>query len=538
MQRPSSTGLRGLAFLFAVCLVPAMPARAQTATEQQPVPIDLLEYEVEGNTVLAIATIERELMPYLGPGRSMADLEAARAALEKAYQSAGFLTVFVDVPEQRVDSGVVRLAVTEGRVETLRVKGARYYSQGYIRSKLEQLAEGNVPNFNELQRELAVLNRSDERQVRPVMRPGQAPGTVEAEIQVADKLPLSGTIELNNQHAAGTTATRLSATLRYDNLFQADHSVALTLITAPQKPAESKVLSANYLVPRDDGSTLLASLTASDSVVEPLGATTVVGKGLTLGARYVKPFGSAADQFHTLSFGVDYKDLEQRVKSGADTIFTPLRYLPFSLAYNGTVNGADGAQTMLSATWLAALRPVFSRKVDCPGTIGPIDQFACSREGAEGGFSVIRADLRHVTPWPLGGTLALRLTGQLASGPLVSAEQFFAGGANSVRGYLESEATGDLGANASVEWRSRDLKLMPTVGETLGYGFVDAARAQTLQPSAGQSPRVHLIGTGVGMRMKAWKRFTGELELGWPHKRTANTPELSPRVHIRLGMQL
>lgn len=553
MSRPSRIGLPGLLFLFALGVGAFGAARAATteALENAAAPIDLMEFVVEGNTVLAGIVIERELTPFLGPGRSVADVEAARGALEKAYQTAGFLTVFVDVPEQRVDSGLVRLVVTEGRVEALRVKGSRYYSQGYIRGKVEQLAEGKVPNFNTLQNELAVLNRGDDRQVRPIMRPGQAPGTVEADLQVTDRLPLSGTVELHNQHAANTTETRLAATLRYDNLFQVDHSLAMTLITAPQRPSESKVLALNYLVPLDRGDSLLASLTASDSVVEPLGATNVVGKGLTLGARYVKPFGTAAGEYHTLSLGVDFKNLKQRIQSGTDSLDTPLRYLPFTLAYSGSLAGEGGALTTLAAQWLVAFGPVLARKVECPGNIGPVDQFACSREGAEGSFATLKVDLRHVTPWSLGGTLALRLGGQLASGPVVSAEQFFAGGANSVRGYLESEATGDIGANASIEWRSKDLRSMlglntvaPSAGarpgftELTGYGFIDAARAQSLLASAGQPERTHLIGSGLGLRVRGWKALSGELEIAWPHKLTSNTVDHSPRLHFRFGVSL
>src|SRR5262245_52566482 len=73
---------------------------AAGAVEPQ-VRFDILEFRIEGNTVLSVPVIEQVVTPFLGPGRTMADVEAARAALEKAYQGTGWLTVFVDVPEQR-----------------------------------------------------------------------------------------------------------------------------------------------------------------------------------------------------------------------------------------------------------------------------------------------------------------------------------------------------------------------------------------------------------------------------------------------------
>jgi hypothetical protein len=97
---------------------------------------DILEFVVEGNRVLEPLAIERAVYPFLGPRRLIRDADAARAALEKAYHQAGYLTVTVDVPEQQVENGIVRLAVTEGRVE--RHSSARAFTFAGSRSGLSQ----------------------------------------------------------------------------------------------------------------------------------------------------------------------------------------------------------------------------------------------------------------------------------------------------------------------------------------------------------------------------------------------------------------
>ena len=102
---------------------------------------DLLAIDVEGNTVLPVTAIEAAIEPHLGPGRGMAGVEAARTALEAVYQKAGYLTVLVDVPEQKVEGGIVRLSVIEGRVGALYVLGSRYHDQGYIRDKVSAAAK-------------------------------------------------------------------------------------------------------------------------------------------------------------------------------------------------------------------------------------------------------------------------------------------------------------------------------------------------------------------------------------------------------------
>jgi hemolysin activation/secretion protein len=526
-------------------LAVASPSWAQTGDADTP-RFDILEFVVEGNSVLAVTAIEAAVTPYLGPSKTMIEVEAARGALEKAYQGAGFLTVFVDVPEQRVDEGVVRLQVLEGKVERLSVTGSRYFSQGYIRSRVAALEAGSVPNFNEVQRQLAGVNRTDERRVQPVLRPGRLPGTVEVELKVTDALPLQGRIELNNDHGADTDPLRLTASLSYENLFQLDHAVSLTASVAPREPRQAQSLVVNYSVPLDNGHTMLGYLAASNSAVETLGSTTVLGDGLTLGARYVLPFSGSGGSTHSLSLGADLKQLDEKLTFADSTVTsTPLRYLPMQAAYAGSWSGG-GAATQVNATVVAALRKILQRRVACPladGSMAMVDQFACKRRDATGSFAAFRLDLRHTErlDW---GSVALRLAGQLAPNLLPSGEQFSMGGADSVRGYLESEGVGDQGVLGSIELRSVNLApRLATEGETPWLrdlsliGFLDVGRTTVSEPLPGQQARVPLLGTGVGLRVATRHGLSASLDVAVPHKATRVTPADRSRAHFKLALR-
>ncbi len=550
MTSPQRGCLRAAIFFLAAAFFGADSSLAQTPPTVPPVTptFDILEFQIEGNTVLPVVTIERAVTPFLGYTRDMAQVEAARGALEKAYQGAGFLTVFVDVPEQKVDDGIVVLKVVEGRIERLQVSGARYYSQGYIRDRVTELAEGTVPNFNEVQRQLALVNRGEERRVQPVMRAGLAPGTVEAELKVDDKLPLSGTIEFNNRQAAETKPLRLSATARYGNLFQLDHSVSFTAITAPQATEQSQVFSLNYTIPLESGASLTFYGVHSNSSVATLGDVTVLGKGDTFGLRWATPVAGPAGETHSVTLGVDYKDLKEDTKSGADTIATPLRYLPFVALWTGSFDHGALRQTTASLQLNAAFRRILQRDVDCPG--GRADQFACKRNQGDGGFAALRADVRHTLPLGDTGALArLRLGGQFATGPVPSGEQYTIGGAETVRGYYEAEGAGDHALLGSLELRSSDLGIRvrnwlgdggdaPTLNQLYALAFVDVARAYTSDPAAGQAKRISLAGGGVGLRVTLRKSLTGEFDLAWPFKAGSTTEAGSPRIHVRIALEL
>lgn len=522
----------------------------------------ILEFEISGNTVLPVAAVEQVVLPFMGEDKDMADVEAAREALEKRYQQAGFLTVFVDIPEQRVEGGVLRLHVTEGRVERLRVTGSRYYDQGVIRERVSQLAPGQVPDFNQAAAQIAGLNR-EERQLQQILRPGLTPGTVEVELRVNDKLPAGASLEINNRHAADTDPWRASLALHHDNLWQRDHSLTLSLITAPRNTKQSSVLVGNYSWPlsAEPGrpQSLLATVVLSNSNVAPLGAGTVIGKGATYGLRWnrsVPHASSEGDSLHSFSVGGDYKDVQEQQLSAGSELSTPLRYLPFQAAYTG-IWFAGGVQSSLSSSITFGWRNWLQRDVACPGNVGAVDQFQCKRDGADGSFAYWRGELRDVRPLrtlglpaPLGGSLNTRFAWQLATQPLVSGEQYALGGVDTVRGYLEAEAAGDNAMLAGLEWRSPNLLAAPVVAGTAAkaqaswwreltlLGYAEGGRVQTLSPLPEQTEHTWLAGAGLGLRLRAGAGLSADLDLAWPLKSTRISPKNEPRLHLRLSAQL
>jgi hemolysin activation/secretion protein len=518
---------------------PGAAASAAAASAPTGPAFDILEYQVEGNTVLSNVAIERALEDHLGPGRHMSDVEAARAALEAAYQKAGYLTIGVDIPEQRIDDGVVRLSVLEGRVREVYVTGSRYHSQGWIRAHVGALAAGAVPDFNVVQTQLAEVNRED-RRVQPVLRPGRLPGTVDIDLQVNDTLPAGGSLEVNNQNARDTTAARVLASAHYDNAFQRDHAVTATLQVAPEDPQESTVGILNYALPFDGGDTLATNLVASNSNVDSLGGTQVFGKGFTLGLRWQHPI-ALSNGYWSVSTGADYKDLRQKTRFGGDSIDTPLRYLPFQLGLFGLwTSGPDRVQFTGGGTF--AIRQIFARTVSCPvpGGESQQDQFACSRKGADGSFGIVRGDLRYTHQF-LEASVMMRAGAQFASQPLVSAEQYALGGADTVRGYYESESTGDEGALFSTEISSLNLATGPAVAQHVKtlelLAFLDAGMTYNIDPAVGERGHTTLLGLGAGTRLALRDGLEGQLDFAWPQKALPGRPSPDLRLHARLAWQ-
>lgn len=495
----------------------------------------VLEYQVEGNTVLPVTAIEQAVYPYLGEGKTIADVEQARKSLEQTYQKAGYSTVFVDIPEQDVVGGLVRLRVTEGRVAKLSVTGSRYYSLGRIRGQLPALAPGAVPYLPEVQQQMGAVNRaSADRQVTPVFRAGRTPGTVDVELKVKDAPPLHASLEVDNRYSSNTTHTRATAQLRYDNLWQREHSLSMQYQTAPENTEEVRVASATYLF-RTEGSSDMTALYAvrSRSNVAAVGDISVIGSGDIVGVRRIIPLPPGKQYFHSLSLGVDHKNFGESVLQGADSVQTPIRYLPFSLAYNASLPG-ESVASQFSTTLNFSLRNLADKKVDCVGQ--EVDQFECKRYGAHANYFYLKADYQRTQQLPHGMSWLAKFSGQVTGQPLISNEQFSAGGAESVRGYLESERLGDGGAQGSLEWRSPSFagEKTPGLQEWLFLVFTDAAYLRISNPLPEQHARFNLMSAGSGMRFTAWKNLKGELDWARAFKDAAVTRAGNERLHFRL----
>jgi hemolysin activation/secretion protein len=487
---------------------------------------DVLEYEVRGNTVLPQTSIEKAVYPYLGEKRTIADVERARASLEKAYRDAGYATVIVDIPEQAVDSGIVQLRVTEAKVSRVRVIGSHYYSQGKILAGTPSIAPGTTPRFTDFQNDLQTVNRFPGSRVTPVLRPGKDAGTTEIDLTVEDKNPLSGSVELNNRYSPNTSPLRVTGTAAYANLWQLGHTLSLQYQTAPEEPSEAKVWVGSYLMPVPDSDKLLAFYAVrSRSSVAALSDFTVIGNGDIYGARLVMPLPAIGALYHSLTLGIDYKDFQENVaQPGTPGVQTPIHYVPASVSWGGTRADARG-EWQFSTGFSAGLRGAGSDEL----------AFEDKRFKAHGNFVVWKWEVQRSEALNKSLSLVGRVDGQLADQALVSNEQFSGGGASSVRGYLESEQIGDNGVHSSFELRGPllfggSVQLRP-------LAFVEGAYLWLTDPLPGQQSEASLYSTGIGLRLSEWHRLDATLDLGIPLKSTSYTDAGQARLQFSATMK-
>ena len=513
----------GAVVLIAAALLsaPFALAAAETAPETAPT-FDVLEYRVLGNSSLPTIEIERAVYPFLGPGKSLKDVEAARVALEHVYHDRGFGTVFVDIPEQNVTEGIVRLHVAEGRLSKVTVTGARYFAQRDIKAQVPSAHRDAVPNLPQLQSELSSLNtETPDRVVVPVLRAGTDPGTVDLALKVDDHLPFHGSLEVNNQQTPDTKPLRTQGAVSYDNLFgELDH-LGAQYQTAPQEHSQVEVIALNFSTPIDPGrSNVSATYIKSNTDVATLGTLGVLGRGSIYGLRYSRSLESETARSQGLSIGVDFKDFQQSIFTGpAASLNTPISYLNWSAAYNGSWRTAR-QQWNLDVTGNLGIRGVGNYS----------SEFANKRFEAQPNYFYVRSDASWRFTLPARFGLLLRAGGQYAVDPVISNEQFVIGGINTARGYLEAEELGDRGFNSTAQVETPALRLFAGRVLASSYVFFDLARVTTIDPLPGESANAVLRSAGVGLSLQAFEHFAGNLAWADPLVSGSRTARSASRL--------
>jgi len=492
------------------------PAPQPAATET----FDVMEYRVLGNSVLPASEIERAVYPYLGNGKSFTDVESARASLELAYRQGGYGTVFVDVPEQGVDNGIVRMRVTEGRIDRVRISGTKYYSNRRIRAALPSVSSGAVPKLPEVQAEINAFNRrSADRSVVPVLKAGRTPGTVDISLRVADRHPWHGAAELNDRYTAQTSDLRASVLLSYDNLFQREHSLSFQYQTAPKDREDVRAIVASYAMPirRWPDTTFVLYGVDSDTDVAALSNINVLGNGRIYGARLLHSLTPRPDFSSSLTLGLDYKDFLENIQlAGEESLVTPIRYLNWSLGYSGTQQGVH-ATTGFGVTANFGMRRV----------INDAFEFADKRFKGQPNYFYLRGNGQQSWNLPARFQLVGRAAAQYSVAPLVSNEQFGIGGVDTIRGYLESSQLGDYGFNGSVELRNdapAELLKLPR-GAAYVLLFYDAGIVAIQAPLPNQARHADLASFGAGLHVTGW--YGLDFYLDWAHALTPSGDTLA-----------
>ncbi|MGB7769518.1 MAG: POTRA domain-containing protein [Verrucomicrobiia bacterium] len=295
-----------------------------------------------------------------------------------------------------------------------------------------------------------------------------------------------------------------------------------------------------------------------------------------IGFQLTKPLPEMDGLRSTLSGGLDYKvysltsyDTNLTIDASSYTVngqtiqnpptYTPqptptthptLDYLPLSLNYSASLQDAFGPANWglgLSANlWYSSLFSTTSTGTNNITTTTAIhgDSALANITGSTkstGYWVILRPSFSQEIQFYTNWITSFRADGQWASEPLISVEQFGAGGVNSVRGYHEGEVFGDEGWHVSLEQQTPP-HVVGTVydGAPLtirGSVYMEYARVYLLDPPPGSRASTPLCGTGFGFSAAAGSHWQAQFLFSWPLLSAGTVPAYRPFFNFALTAQ-
>lgn len=503
--------LAGILCVVLACLVHARGAEG-------------LRFNVSGFTIEGELPISREaaqavLAPYVGPSVTIEQLQDAATALEEELSSRGHAFYGVALPAQALE-GVVTLRVLKFGLTRINVSGNNHFSTQNVLASLPSLRKGESPNVAEVARNRAAANEHASKEIEITFRQSDVPDSVDADVTVKDQAPQSIFIGLNNIGERRTGRWRATLGYQHSNLWDRDHTVTASYTTAPENVRDVGQYGLYYRVPFYAVSGALTLFYAYSDVNSGTiaGAFEVSGRGTFTGAHWKQILTPAGAYSHALEIGVDDRFFDNNVMFGSTQLGVDVRSRPVSLAYQARF---DETRSTIGAS------VQYARNLG-GGSDNTDAAYLGNRAGASRDWQAWRYGLDGqwlVSPW----TLSARLRGQYAGEALVPGEQFGIGGAASVRGLREREATGDYGISFTVE----ALAPLPWEGVS-ALVFVDTGDVRIKNALAGQQARQHATTAGVGLRWTIARRFSLALDAAQVLESTTPSDAGDRRIHVTL----
>jgi len=402
------------------------------------------------------------------------------------------------LPPQKVEKGVVRIDLIEGRVGEITVENNRYTRDSFF-TKRTSLKTGDIVKLDTLEKDLLFLNSTSDVDIRAELRPGGALGTTDCILKVR---------EPENYQAA----------LFSDNA--GNDTVGLYRF--------GLMLGSKSLLGYRDSLLINSFFTAKGGTVA--GSAAYSFPAGTLGTR----LGLSYDYNQIEVISGPYKVLD--ISGESSDLGLELSH-PLLVKPDFRLNGLAGFHAKKSATDFDGERLSSTRVRTINAGIDALSLDAggywYTRHRFTQGLHVSGGDVEYLAYNPLllrqqilgrDVVLLLRARAQLTRKKLLPpSEQFQIGGASSVRGYPEGFLIGDKGYLVNVELSfplpsSENGVFTADIANRLkGIAFIDHGGAFPYKPGGGSmTHRDYITGAGVGLAVNVSKFLTGRVSLGIP----------------------
>lgn len=455
----------------------------------------------KGLTVPAAANLANRLHRWSGKSLDAGELASLADEILIHYDRAGFPVVSIEAPEQDFSRGVLHLTLEIGRFGEVGVARPKHGNPELVAKGLN-LRGGDIVRRGDIDEQMAWYGRTAFRQPRLFVSPGREPATADLLIAFEESRPWR--VNLGYENSGPDLLGRDRFLFGVAGWTPNEHLLAWQGVVGA--PVSSLLANALRWEIPFHGSHQLLQLDAAYAEVQSRYASGGVpveseGSSWSLAAQQKIPLPAWGGWRQQLGAGFELKGTDQFLLFGGSSV-SP-----------GEVTFFHGKLSHeLSRHWEGSSATFESSLIASPGGIGGNNSdsaFHAYDPQADSSYLIGR--LSGDGWWSPGDDwqLHLRGTAQIADSRLLPAEQFAAGGYQTVRGAAERGYSADAGWQASLELHSPLI----SAGKGCAFrvlGFFDHAALDLCD-----GPSSSLSGAGLGLRMKLVESIDVRFDHGW-----------------------
>lgn len=487
----------------------------------------------EGAEILPPEDLRALFADRIGQEISLLEAFTILSEIQAAHRDEGYVFTRVVAPPQSIDGGVFKVRVVEAFIGDVIIEEPEG-PVGAPMPLIEKLAGGlkgtKNPTIGQLERVLLTLNDIPGiTQATAVPRPGEGLGAVDIFINVV-RDPFSGVFFADNRQSPVLGPLILGGSAELSSWSGAGDTTTLSLFTTGGEELfddfqERNIIQLEHLrYVGSKGTTVklraLASRNNPGDVLEPTG---IGGQQFGLEGTIEHPVYRTRPFSAWASAGFEFQDNVVETSGGSRIVDDSLRVL----YVGGRVLQRDAyGYTRADVQVRQGIAALGSSRAGDP---------SLSRFDGDGSFTSVRGSVDRELILPFGGrkfSIFGSALGQVSSGPLLSSEEFAAGGQQIGRAYDPSEFTGDSGFGVLAEVRFQtDFDVQGAKIGAQFYGYADVAE---IHNRGDEIPSENLKSFGGGVRLSLPYDATISGEVAVPLQALQRNEEDDPRFFVNV----
>jgi len=409
--------------------------------------------------------------PYVGETVTFSDINDMVASINVIYREGGHVTARAIVPPQKIDDGILRIRLVEGRVGAIDLQGRQYTDEAFLDEAIG-VGAGEVIDVPTLRERMRTFNRMTPLALGAQLRAGENFGESDVVVGVQEPPRYTGQIFVDTNGSESTGEEQAGVYGVWNGPFR--RADRFTAYVVGSEGASSVSLS--YAAPVSaTGGMLTASVAVADTEIIDGGFADldITGDSTQASLEYLAPGWTFADT------SIDWLARIGGVESSTDASGRPIA----DTSIERIALGLQGRGSGWGGRWFLQQELIGARSENLLGE--EQDYIRWPGRGSWSGPGVLGANARFSGTWQYS-----------SDERIASPSQFQIGGVGTVRGYqngIQSAARG-IAVSGELHWQPDWI--------ADSFVFADIGHVNGISPD---SETISSLGGGLRWRRGAWQ---------------------------------